>query len=61
MEDKVMSRLMILEYEPIGKVKKGRVQYWKDKAVALKRLIYVTSAAMFLFGLLCGSFLTRIV
>lgn len=56
-----MSRLMILEYEPIGKVKKGRVQYWKDKAVALKRLIYVTSAAMFLFGLLCGSFLTRIV
>lgn len=56
-----MRRLMILEYEPIGVVKKGRVQYWQEKAAALKRLVYVAGATMFLLGTLCGAFFTWII
>lgn len=45
-----------LQYEPIGKVKMSRSQYWEDQAAKLKNLVFVSGTTMLILGVICGYF-----
>ena len=47
----------IIIFEPIGKAKPSRAQYWREKAVGLRRLVYVVGATAFVAGAICGAFI----
>lgn len=47
-----------LEFNPVGKVKLSRCQYWKYKAFVMRRVAITASISMFVLGLMCGSFLS---
>ena len=48
---------MMLQYEPIGRVKLSRTQKWKKRAKDLKELLKVFSISMFILGMTCGVFI----
>ena len=52
-----MPKIDVIIFEPVGKVKPGRAQYWKEKAATLRKLIYVASLAAFTLGAICGAFI----
>lgn len=45
-----------IDFEPIGKVKLSKSQYWKLKAFAMQRVALTVSIAAFILGLICGGF-----
>ena len=44
----------MLKFEPIGTVKQTKAQYWRGKAYALRRAVYVAFVLGAVLGVLIG-------